>query len=184
MDNDITDEELIPIITSGDNDVFRFIIERYETKLHRYIIYLIHDQTIANDVVQETFIKAYQNLRSFNSRYKFSSWIYRIAHNEAMNAIKRNRKLTHVDIDTLPDTEYNAQLGEIIDAKLLKRHVQECLQEIDPKYREVVHLIYFEKMKYDEVSDILHIPASTVGVWLSRAKAKLKHICEQKGVSR
>lgn len=179
-----SDEVVVALVTSGDIDAYATLMERYEHKLHRYVTYLIHDQTTASDVVQETFIKAYQNLRSFNQSYKFSSWIYRIAHNEAMNAVKKTRHLSDTDITELPDSEYDAHMDELVDAGLLKERVHGCLEQLDPKYRAVVQLVYFEHMKYDEVSDVLHIPTSTVGVWLSRAKAKLKAICEQKGVSR
>ena len=73
---------------------------------------------------------------------------------------------------------------QLIDSDILKQHVRGCLDKLDPKYREVVQLVYFEHMKYDEVSDILRVPTSTVGVWLSRAKAQLKELCGQQGVKR
>ncbi len=177
-----SDASIVARITGGDIDAYGELMARYEPKLHRYVTYLIHDEMAAHDVVQETFIRTYQNLRGFNPAYKFSSWIYRIAHNQAMNAVKKFRHHDG-DIDELPDTAYDAALDASFDAALLRGHVQQCLDELDPKYRAVVHLIYFEHMKYDEVSDILHVPTSTVGVWLSRAKTRLKHICEQKGVT-
>lgn len=179
-----SDESIVAEITSGNVDMFAEIMARYEAKLTRYVIYLIHDNITATDVVQETFIKAYQNLNSFNPKYKFSSWIYRIAHNEAMNAIKKHRFLYSEEVDDLPSKEYEQNISELIDDDLLKINVHDCLRQLEPKYREVIQLVYFENMKYDDVSDVLHIPSSTVGVWLSRAKSKLKLICTQKGVKR
>jgi RNA polymerase sigma-70 factor (ECF subfamily) len=177
------DEYFVARVTSGDVDAYAVLMQRYEAKLHRYVTYLIHDQTSAYDAVQETFIKAYQNLRSFNPKHKFSSWIYRIAHNEAMNIIRKNRHTSDSDIDTLPDQSYESHTDEVIDSSILKERVHGCLDKLDWKYREVIQLVYFEHMKYEDVSDVLHIPKSTVGVWLSRAKSRLKKICEQKGVS-
>lgn len=179
-----SDESIVAEITAGNVDMFAEIMARYEAKLTRYVIYLIHDNGTATDVVQETFIKAYQNLNSFNTKYKFSSWIYRIAHNEAMNAIKKHRFLYSEEVDDLPSKEYEQNISELIDDDLLKINVHDCLRQLEPKYREVIQLVYFENMKYDDVSDVLHIPSSTVGVWLSRAKSKLKLICTQKGVKR
>lgn len=176
------DTSVVQQIIAGDTEKYAEIINRYEAKLTRYVVYLIHNSTIAQDVVQETFIKAYQNLRGFNPKYKFSSWIYRIAHNEAMNAVKKNRRLIDKALDDLPEISYNPDFEQIVDTSLLKGRIQECLSELEPKYREVIQLIFFENMKYDEVSDILHIPTSTVGVWLLRAKKKLKIICQQKGI--
>jgi len=178
-----TDELIVARVIDGDVDEYAKIMNRYEARLHRYVVYLIHDHTAADDVVQDSFIKAYQNLQGFNPTYKFSSWIYRIAHNEAMNAIKKNRRhMTNDDIETLPDVGYDQRIEEFIDSSILKSHVHACLAKLNPKYREVIQLVYFERMKYEEVSDILHMPASTVGVWLSRAKAQLKDICKQRGV--
>lgn len=179
-----SDESIVAEITAGNVEMFAEIMARYEAKLTRYVIYLIHDNGTATDVVQETFIKAYQNLNSFNTKYKFSSWIYRIAHNEAMNAIKKHRFLYSEEVDDLPSKEYEQNISELIDDDLLKINVHDCLRQLEPKYREVIQLVYFENMKYDDVSDVLHIPSSTVGVWLSRAKSKLKLICTQKGVKR
>lgn len=182
MDNpeDSTDKAIVAKVVGGDVEAYAEIMARYQGKLHRYVAYLIHDQTTAYDVVQETFIKAYQNLQGFNPKYKFSSWIYRIAHNEAMNEVKKLRHMS--DIDELPDSGYDPHMDEQLDKDILKAHVQGCVSKLEPKYREVVQLVYFEHMKYEEVSEVLHIPASTVGVWLLRSKKMLKEICESRGV--
>jgi len=177
-----TDEAITTRVVDGDSEAYGELMLHYEAKLLRYVVYLIHDQATAHDVVQETFIKAYQNLNSFNPSHKFSSWIYRIAHNETMNAIKKNKHLSDKDIDDLPEIGYEPKLDAEIDRTFLKGEVRDCLNQLDTKYREVIQLIYFENMKYDEASDVLHIPTSTVGVWLARGKKKLKTICEQKGV--
>lgn len=179
-----TDAAIVSRIIRGDIDAYALLMNRYEVKLQRYVTYLIHDSASARDIVQDTFIKAYQHLRGYNPKYKFSSWIYRIAHNEAMNTVKKLRHLTDTDIDTLPEIQYDQKVSDSIDAEMLKTDVHACVAQLEPKYRDVVQLVYFEQLKYDEVSDVLQIPASTVGVWLSRAKKKLKEICQQKGVRR
>lgn len=180
----IPDEAVIAKVIGGEIDAYALIMDRYEAKLYRYVVYLIHDPIEAKDVVQETFIKSYKNLRGFNQKLKFSSWIYRIAHNEAMNTVRKVRHITDDDVDTFPDESYDSRIDELLDKVILSEHVHGCLEKLEPKYREVVQLVYFEGMKYDEVSDVLHVPASTVGVWLSRAKARLKLICEKRGMKR
>lgn len=179
-----TDSDVIARIVAGDTELYAEIMQRYEAKLLRYVTYLIHDPHAARDVVQITFIKAYQNLRGFDSKHKFSSWIYRIAHNEAMNTIKSSSHIVDEDISELPDISYEPSVAETIDKAMLKGDVQACVSQLDPKYRDVIQLVYFEQMKYEEASDVLHVPTSTIGVWLSRAKAQLKRICEKKGVRR
>ena len=178
---DGSDADLVTQVTGGDSAAYALLMQRYERKLLRYVVYLIHDEAAAADIVQETFIKTYQNLKGYKPAYKFSSWIYRIAHNETMNAIKRNRHQSGVDIDTLPELSYDPKTAEQLDLNLLQTDVRGCVARLEPKFREVVQLVYFEEMKYDEASEVLHVPASTVGVWLKRAKEKLRAICEQKG---
>jgi RNA polymerase sigma-70 factor, ECF subfamily len=182
--SEVNDTEIVDRVIGADLDAYAEIIDKYENKLQRYVSYLIGDTTLAKDVVQETFIKAYQNLQGFNRAFKFSSWIYRIAHNEAMNAVKKNRDQLSEDIELNKELSYVSNIEERIDSELLKKDVEGCLILLEPKYRSVVQLVYFENMKYDEVADVLRVPRSTVGVWLTRAKKQLKSICEKKGVSK
>lgn len=181
-DSQVEDAKIVAEVINGNTEAYADLILRYESKLIRYVTYLMHDRTTASDVVQETFIKAYQNLRSYNPKYKFSSWIYRISHNEAMNAVKKVQRISGANIDELPEIGYEPHLNELIDKKILAEHVHGCLAKLEPKYREVVQLIYLEHMKYEEASDVLHVPTSTIGVRLSRAKSRLKEICEKRGV--
>lgn len=178
-----TDEDIVAKIIGGDIDAYGELMSRYEQKLLRYVIYLTRQQISAADVVQDTFIKAYQNLRGFNPKYKFSSWIYRIAHNETMNAIKKERHINrNVEIDSIVEFNHESDIISKIDQKILKTNLKVCLDVLDNKYREILMLQYFENMKYSEISDVLKIPTATVGVRAARAKAKLKQICEKKGV--
>lgn len=177
-----TDEDIVDSIVSGDIDAYGVLMSRYEQKLLRYVIYLARDQVSASDIVQDTFIKAYQNLRGFNKKYKFSSWIYRIAHNETMNAIKHGKHIDgNTDIYDLEDKDSDESIINKIDSAILSGKIKACLNDLDNKYREVLMLQYFEDIKYSEIADILRIPISTVGVWSRRAKEKLKQICIKKG---
>jgi RNA polymerase sigma-70 factor (ECF subfamily) len=180
---DKTDEEIVPLIIGGNIDLFGLIMERYEARLMRYAVYLVHDEMMASDIVQETFIKSYKNLQSFNSKYKFSSWIYRIAHNEAMNLVKHERHISRdTDIEEIHEASYEATTVQDIDRAILQGNVKDCLDSLDLRYREVLMLQYYENMKYSEIADVLHMPVSTVGVWASRGKTMLKNICTKKGV--
>ena len=177
-----SDAELVADVRAGNVHAYADILARYETRLLRYVTYLIGDASLAHDVVQDTFLKAYQNLHGFRAGTAFSPWVYRIAHNEAINTITRETRHRRTDIDTLPDIGYEPHFEELVDATITHRRVHDCVRQLEPKYQAVVQLVYLENMKYETVSDILHVPVSTVGVWLSRAKAKLKIICQRKGV--
>lgn len=180
---DLADEQIVKLVISGNKEKFGDIMERYEPKLMRYVVYLVHDEPMATDIVQETFIKSYKNLKSYNPKYKFSSWIYRIAHNEAMNAVKRDKNIVNgLEIDELKEATYETSVILDIDRAILRGNINKCLNGIDIKYREVIMLQYYENMKYSEIADVLHVPASTVGVWAARGKTMLKKICNKKGL--
>ena len=183
VSNQPNDESIITEIISGNVELYGELMSRYEQKLIRYVTYLARDQVFASDIVQDTFIKAYQNLQGFDKKYKFSSWIYRIAHNETMNAIKREKHINRsIDVDEMEEIHYESNVIADIDRKILNTNLQACLDGLDNKYREILMLQYYENMKYSEIADILRIPVSTVGVRSNRAKLKLKQICQAKGV--
>lgn len=164
--------------------MYALIVERYEEKLMRYALFILKDYDVASDITQETFIKAYVNLRSFNISKQFSPWIYRILHNGAMNHIKRSKKtaplaaINEVDDNFLVSFKHD----KAMDKAMLNKSVRNCLGKIEIKYREILMLNFFENLKYDEISDILHIPKSTVGVRIRRGKIILKKVCQQEGV--
>lgn len=179
----LTDEELVNRIISGEVNLFEEIFNRYQPKLMRYVFSMIRDASMAGDIVQETLIKVYKNLNGFDDKYKFSSWVYRIAHNETMNSIKRNKRVfQEINIDLIPDSIYESKTDSKIDGQILSDSVKKCLNLLPPKYREILILQYYENMKYEEISDIIKIPVSTVGVRSLRAKQKLKLICEREGI--
>lgn len=173
----MTDEDIAKSVQRGDRESLGLLVERYEEKLRRYGKKFLANASDIEDMVQDVFVKAYLNIQDFDTSRKFSSWIYRIAHNEFVNAIKKVSRLPipFFDFDTLfphlraPETaDRDAELREI--GELLERH----LASIDPKYREPLVLYYIEDLGYEEIAEILRIPVSTVGVRLNRAKLLLK----------
>jgi RNA polymerase sigma-70 factor (ECF subfamily) len=178
-DTEPSDAYVVDLIVSGDKEKYSVLIERYEAKLIRYAQFLVKDYDNSLDVVQDAFIKAYTNLNSFNKSKNFSSWIYRITHNEAINFINKNKRspnLSSLDKDE-DEFYFNNDFDEHIDKMFFKKEVMKCIKSLDLKYQEVIILFYFEHLSYEQISDILHIPKSTVGVRASRAKAVLKRIC-------
>ncbi|MBU4422044.1 RNA polymerase sigma factor [Patescibacteria group bacterium] len=135
------------------------------------------------DILQDVFIKAYKNLYGFDANKKFSSWIYRIAHNEAVNYLKKNSR-TKVSLD---EVEYKIadekiDLNGHIDKTFLKKEIGRCLKNIKLKYQEPLILFYFEQKSYEEISDILRIPTSTVGTLISRGKKIIKEKLEKEKI--
>lgn len=175
---ELTDEEIARRVQAGEADVFGMLVARYQAKLMRYARKFLSDRDDAEDIVQDVFIKAYSNIQSFDASRRFSPWIYRIAHNEFVNELKKKasrRTVFSFDIDTiLPSLVAPEETDRASLEKDLRKTLEGHLDELDPKYREPLILYYLEEMDYKEISDILQIPVSTVGVRLARARARLQ----------
>lgn len=166
-----------------DSRALAAIIERYEAPLSRYVRRLGCAPEDAADVLQEIFLKAYVNLRSYDERLAFSSWLYRIAHNEAVSFFRRE----NVRPQAVATEEELEQFDTIVDEmdtaeQLHKKHTAEsirrALTHVEESYREVLVLRYFEDKQYDEIADILKMPIGTVGTYVTRGKAQLKKFLE------
>ncbi len=176
--NKFSDEELAEIVRTKDNSAYAELIHRYEKKLLRYATYLINDEDLAADAVQEGFIKAYINLNSFNSKLKFSSWLYRIVHNQAINLISKNKR--NISTDEILEMGSGTNLEDEFIKKEIKNNLHDCLNKINLLYKVPLTLYFLEEKSYEEISNILRIPIGTVGTRINRAKIMVKKICQKK----
>ena len=175
---ELSDEKLVERIRSENQELYRHIVDRYQQKLMRYINYLVRNDQKAADIVQETFIKAFINLNSFDSRKKFSSWIYRISHNEAMNSVKKYHR--EQPLDTAFDISSRENPEEEFSKKEIIRQAHRCLDEMPVLYSEPLSLYYLEDRSYEEISDVLRLPIGTVGTRINRARILMKQLCQKK----
>ena len=182
-----TDEEIV-LACLDDKEAFAYIIERYEPKLRRYLSRITNViPADVDDLLQDTFIKAYQNLHSFDADFAFSSWMYRIARNTAIS--DHRRRSSRPESLVLDDDEVFMQLSDEsnIEQELGIREAGKHLRTIIPTlrddYRDVIILRFFEGKGYDEISDILMKPPGTVATLLNRAKKELKRILSTKEYS-
>ncbi|MFA5777897.1 MAG: sigma-70 family RNA polymerase sigma factor [Candidatus Paceibacterota bacterium] len=175
--HELSDEEVIKRVRTSNQDLYAVIIDRYQKKLIRYAFNLIKNEDKAVDVVQEAFIKAFINLNSFNLEKKFSSWIYRIVHNQIINTVKKHQKevplLEDWDFQSEEDTEKDFEKKEITEK------IEKCLENIPLLYSEPLSLYYIDEKSYEEISDILRIPMGTVATRINRAKKLMKKICQK-----
>jgi len=178
--SDQKDEEIAQLVQGGDVEVFGVLVDRYEKKIKHYGKKFLNKEMDIEDVVQEVFLKAYRNIQGFDVKRKFSSWLYRIAHNEFVNKLKKSKRepLHFFDFDIIfphllkPEKQ---EYKEQIDRKVM----EECLEKLSLKYREPIILYYFHNLSYKEIADVLEVPVSTVGIRLKRGKEKLKPFCKK-----
>jgi RNA polymerase sigma-70 factor (ECF subfamily) len=181
-----TDEELVSL-SLNNKRYFAEIVRRYELKLSAYIYRLAKlGPEDAEDLLQEVFLKVYQNLNSFDAELKFSSWIYRITHNETMAFFRRRNVRPHGHLvdeseEVLARLASELDLMRDLEAKDDTRILIESLNILPKDYREVLILKYFEHKSYDEISDILTMPSGTVATRINRAKERLRRIMSSTG---
>jgi len=180
----LTDEQVVKKVVDGDKDSYAEIVRRYQVKLLRYANRFVHDDDKAADVVQEVFIKSYINLNSFKLDKKFSSWIYRITHNEAVNYLKKHaREVRPDDEDWFDRIPSDISTDKEVDQILLKHMLAKHIAKLPRKYQDPIILHYLEGQSYQEISDVLKMPTATVGTRINRAKAQLKVSLTVEGIS-
>jgi RNA polymerase sigma-70 factor, ECF subfamily len=184
----VTDEELVKRSLQHEDALYS-LMKRYEPVLLRYINRMTKvSKEEAEDLLQEIFIKVYQNLNGFDANLKFSTWVYRIAHNEIINHYRKNKR-DRFTVELDADDEDVRSLSDFLtdtlnmESQFLNREkakaVRKALGELSQKYQDILVLYYFEDLSYSEISDILRKPPGTVATLLNRARAKFKKIAEQ-----
>lgn len=176
-----TDIELV-LLTLEDPNNLKYIIQKYERRLYSYLnntFFFTKDDI--EDLLQDIFVKVYRNINSYDSNYKFSSWIYRIAHNEAVSNLRSKQhkvgKLSlSVDKEIFENFVSDIDIEAEFENKEMVNTISKCIEKLDKKYREVILLKYFEEKEYKEISDILHISQGTAGSLINRGKIKLKEM--------
>ncbi len=179
-----SDQDLVTK-TIKNKQAFAAIVDRYEAPLLRYISRLgCKDSSAARDLLQEIFIKTFVHLNDYDHSLQFSSWIYRIAHNETVSYFRKERSrpgvLTRVEdfflFETIAD---DAGWSDPKEQRHTALEIKAAVDRLEPKYRDIIVLKFFEEKSYEEISDILQIPQGTVATLVSRAKKKIKIYLEK-----
>ncbi len=175
----LTDAELVKL-TLANQDNFVYLVDRYKGKLSSYVKRLTNaNNEDAEDILQEVFIKVYLNLNDFNKDLKFSSWIYRITHNQVVSGHRKLKARPEGYAVNLDDQLAKNLTAEIdikgaVDHKILQETINLVLNKLEPKYRDVLVLKFLEEKSYQEISDILKKPLGTVASLMNKAKQEFK----------
>ncbi len=180
---DLSDSQLVISLRRKRLSVEQEIVRRYQKKLFSYLYRLTGNREEAEDILQTVFFKVFRNIESFDARKKFSSWIYRIAHNEAVNFIKRQSGKRFVSWDEMLTDRIKAEIKtaekdplEQCIGKEKRKKVRAALQKLPEKYRQVLEMRYFQEKSYEEIGKILKKSVNTVGTLINRAKKKLQTV--------
>lgn len=178
----LEDDKLVKQAMKGSNDACSKLVSKYREQLHFHIGKMIRDREQVEDLVQEVFMKAFDNLASYNTQYAFSTWIYRIATNHTIDYL-RKKKLKTLSINdpvTTKDGEMNVQLPDenfetdrAIIRKQRKAMIESAISNLPEKYRDVIEMRHMEEMSYQEISEELDLPLGTVKAHIFRAREML-----------
>lgn len=170
------DQDLITQARKGDDAAYGQLVEKYQRGLVRYCYTIVHDADTAEDIAQETFIKAYSQLTKYNAAFGFSTWLYKIAHNVALNNI---RKVTTLPLAEDYEIAYVDQVPEVLEREQREAKVRHALDGLPVNFRTAVHLHYWEHKTYEEIASVMQVPDTTVKTWLYRARQQLKEECHE-----
>ncbi len=181
-----TDEEIVAL-TLKNQDYYLYIMKRYEAKLLNYILKISNiSREDAEDILQEVFVKAYQNLNDFDLNFKFSNWIYSIAHNTTISTFRK--KKVRPQTISWEDKDLNNILESTLDIentslqKLTYKKILKIINQLPLKYKDVLILKFVEGKDYQEISDIMRKPMGTIATLINRAKKSLKQELEKEDI--
>lgn len=178
----LRDAEIVRSVLGGDTNGYARLVEAYSERVINYLARMTGNRYEAEDLAQETFIRAYRALESYKPEFKFSTWLFRIAHNQCINYLKKRSRLVHIDdyrneddepAWVLVDDREDCDPVHAATQHELQVMVQVAIDELLPVYRTVVILRHVQGLSYQEIADIVDVPIGTVKSRLGRARTQL-----------
>jgi RNA polymerase sigma-70 factor, ECF subfamily len=183
----VSDHELVSRAQQGSEKAYRELLGRYQRPVFSIIYRMIRDREQAEDLAQETFVRVFNHIDRYDPRYKFSSWIFKIATNLTIDWIRR-KELNTVSIDgsrnavtpdqieatsiTIASPDENPE--ELLEAKQLGEEIEEAIGKLRPEYRAAILLRHVEGREYQEIAEILALPLGTVKTYIHRGRNELR----------
>jgi RNA polymerase sigma-70 factor, ECF subfamily len=179
----LDDRALVTRILEGERDGFTELVKRYEKRVVNYVYRITHRYEEAHDLAQEIFVKVFLALDRYDSKYQFSTWLFRIAQNSAIDAL-RKKSIVEVPIARPTEDEPSGKEREFADDgispyralknKELSAAIEKAVRELPSDYRELIQLRHFAELSYEEIADMKKLPLGTVKNKLFRARNLLK----------
>src|SRR5215510_4997136 len=189
----LTDQEVVALARDGREAAYRELIRRYERPVFSLVLRMVRDRQLAEDLSQETFIKALNAIGSYRPEFKFSSWIFKIANNASIDHLRR-RELDTLSLDgsphaQTPDEMHSTalQLGarqesplDEVAARELGSQIEVAIARLRPEYRSCILLRHVEGHSYEEIAEMLDLPLGTVKTYIHRARNELRDYLEDR----
>jgi RNA polymerase sigma-70 factor (ECF subfamily) len=188
----ITDADLVAHALAGHGDAYAEILRRYQRPVFTLVLRMVKDRSVAEELAQDAFLKAFEKLSSYDPSRKFSSWTFKIAHNTTIDHLRR-RHLSTVSLDEPVGGDADGPLRTVEDTETLtpdadlerlelSRAQTAVVGELRPEYREVVLLRYQAGLEYAEIAEAAGLPLGTVKTYIHRARKELVTLLEARGI--
>jgi RNA polymerase sigma-70 factor, ECF subfamily len=177
--NDESDGALVRRTCSGEPRAFEALVRRHEKAVFNAALRMLHNREEARDVAQTVFLKAFEHLADYDPKYRFYSWIYRIALNESINALNGRKRLVPIAGD---EVDERRGADDNLESEQVSHRVQAALMTIKPEYRAVIVLKHFLDMSYEDIGQILELPEKTVKSRLFTGRQLLKDALQTSGI--
>ena len=184
-----TDSRLVEQALAGSQDAYRLLVERHSRAVLTLVARIVRDQGVAEELAQDAFVKAFGALRSFDSSYKFSNWILRIAHNVAIDHLRKARPpIVSIDDEAsgrdMADVLADAREPSAFDRAVrrdFRDDLERALATLRPEFSRLIVMRYLEDMSYEDISEVVGLPLGTVKSHLHRARAALGRLLVEAG---
>lgn len=183
----LTDQEIVVFARQGREAAYRELIGRYERPVFSLIYRLVRDREKAEDLSQETFIKVLNALDRYDPSYKFSSWIFKIAHNTSLDHLRKKEPET-LSLDGSPHAESQSEIEastisaisteetpeDYAASRELGATLEQAIGKLRPEYRTAIVMCHVEGRPYEEIAEVMGVPLGTIKTYIHRARNELK----------
>lgn len=177
----IPDKDILLDLVNGDTEAFSILVDRYKNRLLNFVYRFVRDYDVAEDIVQETFLRVFRKRRDYKAIANFSTWIFTIAGNLAKSELRRRKRWRFLSIDATDEEERTFDIQDpgmrpdrVTAVRMLNESVQESIDRLQIKYREALILRDVEGMSYQQIAEIIGVPVGTVKSRVNRARLKLQ----------
>lgn len=171
-----SDLALVAQTRAGDIEAFSRLVKRHERVIYNLAFRFMRDNSLAQDMAQEAFLKAFRLLDGFRGDCSFSTWLYRVTCSVCLTELGRRKRRGEVELTPAHANEVATQPEEASDTPEL---IRRCVTRLPERYAMIVTLYYLQEVSYEEIAEIMNIPMGTLKTWMHRARHQLRKIVEK-----
>lgn len=175
----LSDLELVRRSQSGNREAFSELVNRHQHLVYNVAYRFMRDATLAEDMAQESFVKAYRLIKGFRAECSFTTWMYRVTATTCLTEINRRKRRGEVELTPENSVQKTEAFEHAPSERDLKEQIRRCVTRLSDRYATIVTLYYLKGISYDEIADVMNVPLGTLKTWMFRARKQLRMIVEK-----